>query len=239
MPLELWLKAFAVKAGEKIRAERKRRGWSQKDLADRVGISQVAIMKIERGETTKSKFFPKIAQTLEIDLAELDPSLTHGSLVPMLKNKKTTSAGSPSVYRFEQEQLLGRNDLPVFSIAQGGPGALVLSNQPFRTIARPQNLQTIENAFGILIVGSSMSPEYREGDIAYVDPNLPPRVGDACLFQKEEHGTAEAAIKYLDKSPHHSEDVWHVRQQTPEKRFMLKKAEWPKCFVLVGKQSGR
>lgn len=237
--MELWLKAFAMKAGQKIRDERKRRGWSQKDLADQVGVSQVAIMKIERGETTKSKFFPKIAQTLEMDLAELDPSLTHGSIVPVLKDKKTTSAGRSGAYRFEQDQLLGRTDLPVFSIAQGGPGALVLSNQPFRTIARPHSLQTVEAAFGVLIVGSSMSPEYREGDIAYVDPHLPPRSGDACLFQKEEHGTVEAMIKYLDKSPHHSDDVWHVRQQTPEKRFTLKKTEWSKAYVLVGKQSGR
>lgn len=235
--MELWLKQFAMKAGAIIRDARKKAGWSQQDLAGRVGVSQVAIMKIERGETTKSKHFPKIAQILEIDLALLDPSLNTSSSSTVLK--KTGMSRDQALVRLEQEQIVGKHDLPVFSMAQGGPGAPVLSNQPFRAIARPHNLQGIEAAFGVLIVGNSMFPEYREGDIAYVDPHVPPRIGDACLFQSEEHGTVKAAIKYLDKSPHHSEEFWCVRQQNPEKKINLKKSEWQKCYVLVGKQAGR
>lgn len=243
MSLELWLRHLSMKAGEIIRDARKARGWSQKDLADRVGVSQVAIMKIERGETTKSKHVPKIAQVLELDLSQLDPALSPGGNptgavltgVPKVKSAHIAR-------RLEQEQYIGKDDLPVFSLAQsgpGGPGSLVLSDQPFRTIGRPHNLQGLEQAFGVLIVGSSMFPEYREGDIAYVDPHVPPRAGDACLFQSETHGEVQAVIKYLDKSPHHSDEAWHVRQQTPEKKFTLKKSEWQKCYVLVGKQSGR
>jgi transcriptional regulator with XRE-family HTH domain len=52
-----------------IREARERRGWSQKDLADRAGVSQVAIAKIESGATVQSKFLPKIAQILGLDLA--------------------------------------------------------------------------------------------------------------------------------------------------------------------------
>lgn len=237
MALELWLKAFAMKAGKIIRDARKERGWSQKDLADRVGVSQVAIMKIENGQTTKSKHFPKIAQVLNLELSDLDPALSPGR--SSTDSKLTSVVKKPQVERFKQEQLIGAHDLPIFSLAQGGPGALVLSNQPFRTIGRPHNLQSIEDAFGVLIIGDSMFPEYREGDIAYVDPHVPPRSGDACLFQSDKDGTVEAVIKYLDKSPHNSPDVWHVRQQNPEKRYTLKKEDWQKCYVLVGKQTGR
>src|SRR4030088_2930074 len=60
---------------ELIREARERRGWSQKDLADRAGVSQVAIVKIESGPPVQSKFLPKIAQILGLDLADLDPSL--------------------------------------------------------------------------------------------------------------------------------------------------------------------
>jgi transcriptional regulator with XRE-family HTH domain len=226
-----------MKAGGIIREKRKEIGWSQRDLADRVGVSQVAIKKIETGETVKSKHFPKIAQLLGIDLAEIDPALSSNSISTGV-NFPRAGTKAP-LQRFEQEQLTGRHDLPVFGTAQGGPGVLVLSSQPFRVISRPHNLQGIENAFGILIIGNSMFPEYREGDIAYVDPHSPPRAGDACLFQSERNGDVEAMIKYLDKSPHSSDDVWHVRQQTPERKFTLKKADWQKCYVLVGKQSGR
>jgi transcriptional regulator with XRE-family HTH domain len=237
MVLDPWLKAFAMKAGAIIRDARKQKGWSQKDLADRVGVSQVAIMKIENGQTTKSKHFPKIAQVLNLELSDLDPSLSPVS--NRTDMKLTGSMKKPQVERFKQEHLIGAHDLPVFSLAQGGPGALVLSNEPFRTIGRPHNLLNVEKAFGVLIVGDSMFPEYREGDIAYVDPHVPPRSGDACLFQSDRDGTVEAVIKYLDKSPHHSPDVWHVRQHNPEKRYTLKKEDWQKCYVLVGKQSGR
>lgn len=235
--MDLWLKHIAMKAGELIVEARKKRGWSQQDLADRVGISQPAIKKIEKGETLKSKYLAKIAQLLELDLSLLDPSMSPDRISPVAK---LTSPAQPGrVMRLEQDQILGKHDLPVFGLAQGGQGALVLSNQPYRAIARPHVLHGVESAFGILIVGNSMFPEYREGDIAYVDPHIPARAGDACLFQSEEHGTVKAVIKYLDKSAHHSEDVYHVRQQTPERRFQLKKSEWQLCYVLVGKQSGR
>lgn len=237
MALDVWLKAFAMKAGKIVRDARKQRGWSQKELGERVGVSQVAIMKIENGQTVKSKYFPKVAQVLNLELSELDPALSP-SRSPT-ESKLTSATKKPQVERFKQEQLIGALDLPVFSLAQGGPGALVLSNQPFRTIGRPHNLQGIEEAFGVLIMGDSMFPEYREGDIAYVDPHVPPRTGDACLFQSDKDGTVEAVIKYLDKSAHHSPDVWHVRQQNPEKRYTLKKEDWQKCHVLVGKQTGR
>lgn len=235
--MDLWLKHFAMKAGEIIREAREKRGWSQKYLGELVGVSQPAIKKIESGETIKSKHLPKIAQLLNIDLSLLDPAMSPDSNSPV---RKIASPNQPlRVSRLEQDQILGKYDLPVFSLAPGGQGALVLSNQPFRAIARPQNLLGIEGAFGIQIVGDSMAREYREGDIAYVDPHAPPRVGEACLFQSEEHGTIKVIIRYLEKSPHHSAEFWFVSQSNPEKKFQLKKSEWQTCYVLVGKQSGR
>lgn len=53
--------------GAQIRQERERRGWSQKRLADEIGISQVAIKKIETGETVKSKHLPDIVRVLGLN----------------------------------------------------------------------------------------------------------------------------------------------------------------------------
>lgn len=64
-----------MEPGEKIKQAREARKWSQRDLAQRVNVSQVAIKKIETGETLQSKHLPLIAQTLGIDLAELVPEL--------------------------------------------------------------------------------------------------------------------------------------------------------------------
>lgn len=54
--------------GEKIRAQRELLGLSQVDLAKRVGVSQVAIDKIERGKTRKSRYLPEVLASLGMPL---------------------------------------------------------------------------------------------------------------------------------------------------------------------------
>lgn len=226
-----------MEAGKLIKAERLNRGWSQAELGKRVGISQPAVKKIEGGSTSKSKHLPKIAQELGIPLDKLDPSLSrsaNGSDAGVPDAQKTTLQIIPN------EQLMGKADLPVFAIVQGGRGALVLSSEPFTRVARPHNLLGLRDAYGVLVKGNSMALEFNEGDIAYIDPHKPPREGDPCVFQcHAEDGEVHAIIKYLARSPDASDTLWFVKQTKPAKRFTLKKSDWQICHVAVGKQSGR
>lgn len=64
-----------MKPGSIVKERREARGLSQRDLGDAVGISQVAIKKIESGDTAKSKHLAKIAEVLELELSSLDSSL--------------------------------------------------------------------------------------------------------------------------------------------------------------------
>ena len=128
----------------------------------------------------------------------------------------------------------------MYSIVQGGRGALVLENEPYTHIRRPKRLIGIRDGYGVLVIGNSMAREYNENDIAYVDPRLHPKKGDPCVFQGiREDGTVEAILKYLERSPDASETVYYVSQSNPEKKFTIKKADWQKCHVAVGKESGR
>lgn len=68
-----------MEPGEVIRLRREELGWSQQELGKRVGVSQVAIKKIEAGTTQKSKFLPKVAEVLGLNLSDLDKSLVHGA----------------------------------------------------------------------------------------------------------------------------------------------------------------
>lgn len=136
--------------------------------------------------------------------------------------------------------LMGEVDLPVYSIVQGGKGALVLENEPFAFTSRPRRLVGKKGGYGVLVRGDSMAREYNENDIAYVDPNLHPRKGDPCVFQgTREDGTVEAMLKYLERSPDASETLYYVSQSNPPKKFTVKKADWNKVHVAVGKESGR
>jgi len=227
-------------AGKIIKDERLKRRWSQAELGKRVGISQPAVKKIEAGGTAKSKYLPKIAQELGIPLARLDPTLSQDANNGNGSASGTNNVGKQTLQIVPGEVLMGKIDLPVYSIVQGGRGALVLSSEPFTSIARPHNLLGIRGAYGVLVKGNSMALEYNEGDIAYVDPNRHPKEGDPCVFQcHSDHGEVQAIIKYLARSPDASETLWYVKQTRPAKRFTLKKADWQICHVAVGKQSGR
>lgn len=229
-------------SGKLIATERLKRGWSQAELGKRVGISQPAIRKIEHGDTSKSKHLPKIAEELGIALARLDPSLSQSNEILTINQARHNPVirSTQELHTFPGERLIGKTDLPVHSIVQGGRGALVLSNEPFTQIGRPHNLLGIKDAYGVLVAGSSMALEFREGDIAYVNPHLPHREGDPCVFQShKDDGTVEAVIKYLARSGDASDALWYVEQTNPAKKFTLKKAEWQICHVVVGKTSAR
>lgn len=55
-----------------VRERREARGWTQQQLADRLGISRQAISQIERGDFEPSaRVLLRLANALEADCAEL------------------------------------------------------------------------------------------------------------------------------------------------------------------------
>lgn len=236
---------------ERIRAVRQLARLSQEKFAESLGTSRGAVGNWELGKGIKHENLAQISEKFAVSLdwlssgagnaPKLDPSLSQrGKGTVNHSTRDSVTVPSHPLHPIPSEQLMGKTDLPVYSIVQGGRGALVLSSEPFTSIARPQNLLGIKDAYGVLVKGNSMAREFNEGDIAYVDPHKPPREGDPCVFQSHgDDGTVEAVLKYLARSPDASNTVWYVEQTNPSKKFTLKKAEWQICHVATGKQSGR
>lgn len=129
-------------------------------------------------------------------------------------------------------QLVGDRDLPVFGTAQGGSGALIVTNEPVDWVVRPDPLLRVKDGYGMIITGDSMDPAIKSGSIALINPHLPPRPGDLCLFRSlADDGTAHAAIKEYRGE---SDSVWKVRQYNPAKDFSLKKSEWQIRHRVIG-----
>jgi phage repressor protein C with HTH and peptisase S24 domain len=129
-------------------------------------------------------------------------------------------------------QLVGDRDLPVFGTAQGGSGALIVTNEPVDWVVRPDPLLRVKDGYGMIITGDSMDPALKSGSIALINPHLPARVGDFCLFRNHaEDGTTHAAIKEYRGE---TEVAWKVRQYNPAKDFTLKKSEWQIRHLVVG-----
>lgn len=212
--------------GRMVRTARVGRGWSQPELAKRVGTRQQTIEKIELGKIKHSSFLPAIAQELDIAIGKV------------VRNSRPLAAPLETV---PGAQLVGERDLKVYAAVQGGSGTLVLSNEPVEYVARPEPLARVRDGYGVIVIEDSMAPEFRSGDIALVNPHLPPRVGDTCIFRHlEPDGTQTACIKYLRRT---TEANWQVSEWSSEaggqRDFNLKRSEWQICHVTVGNYKRR
>ncbi len=127
---------------------------------------------------------------------------------------------------------LGVHNLPIFGTAQGGQGALIVTDHAIDYEARPDFLLKVEDAYGMIVTGESMEPEFKNGSTALVNPHLPPRNGDTCIFRShKDDGEVLAMIKRLVRF---NDKFWFVRQHNPRRDFVLKRSEWQICHVTVG-----
>src|SRR5712692_8359456 len=210
--------------GEAFRAAREDARLSQLDLARMAGVSQQLIAAIETGRTRSTKFLPRIAVALNKRAGELDPD--------WLSLDEQRGPASPASF--------GDRDLPVYASAEGGEGQIIVSPDPMEIIPRPSPVVGVRDAYAIYITGESMIPEFEPGDLAIVNPNLPPIAGVTCIFYGEQAGAARATIKRLRRQ---TPDAWHVRQWNPpedmQEDFALPRSDWPICHRTVGKHSRR
>lgn len=209
--------------GPKITAARQAIGISQGELAKRVGVSQAAIAKIESGMVQRTRIAPELARVLQIPLGELDPAFDGQEPVG-----QRLIAGS---------DLVGARDLPVFAAAMGGDGHLIVTFEAIEYVRRPQPLEHVKEGYGVLITGESMVPAYDPGDIALVNPRMPPIVdADVVLYHAPPSGEAEAIVKRLLGS---TQREWKLRQYNPPLDFTEDRVDWKVCHRVVGKYARR
>lgn len=127
--------------------------------------------------------------------------------------------------------------VPVYAAAMGGGGHLIIDFHPIDEIPPPEDIARVRGAYGILIVGESMVPAYRPGDIAWVNPHKPlERDTDVVLYHVPPNGEAEAIIKMLIGI---SSLEWKLRQYQPPMDFTESRADWTVCHRIVGKKNVR
>lgn len=204
---------------KKIRAERLLRGWSQADLGQRIGITQAAIKKIETGQTAQSKHLPRIALELGINLTDYLSRVADPTSTPTI---------------FER----GGRDLPIYAAAMGGRGEIIRSIEPVDWVGRPMPLANVREAYGIYVVGDSMAPEFRPGEIALVNPHLPTVGGEVYIFFCQEDGQDVATIAELRRA---TGDKWLIHKHNPETgqkvETELSRQKWNRAHRVVGKLS--
>lgn len=204
--------------GRNVARYRDKAGLSQAELAKAIGVrSQNTIAAIETGATEKSKHLHDIARVLRVKMTDLDPNYVE--VEAFILPGTTQEGGGPQDFRH-------------YAGVEAGDGAVVLSNEPYRVTQRPQSLAGVRDAYGVLVVGDSMSPVVRAGHTVFINPHKSPRTGDICLFFAESDGEFRATLKeYCGQNA----AAWSVKRYQPkERKFTLPKKDWPKCHVVVG-----
>jgi len=205
---------------DELICRRREAGLSQPALADRVGCSQQLIAALEAGATKRTKFLPRIAAALGVEPGQLDPDYAHFGRFASVPPVSPVMAG---------------RDFPIYAAEERGEGQMVLSADPVDFMQRPWPVIRVNDAYGLYVVGESMVPEYRPGDIAIVNPHIPVVADEVYIFRQ---GRSQATIKHLARA---LADTWHVRQWNPpegsDKDFILSRIDWPTCHRVLGKYS--
>jgi len=149
-------------AGERIRLARKRKGWTQKDLAMEVGCSQQTIVDIESQEHPKSRFMSVIVRVLGESLEWIE-----------------TGIGGPSGNGGEAARL-PHYDLETAALRALDPDQV--DNAIDSMYASPVEMsRTSFTAGADKMTADVMSGHVREDDVLFVDPQAEPFPGRLVL----------------------------------------------------------
>ncbi|MCC6580056.1 MAG: LexA family transcriptional regulator [Phycisphaeraceae bacterium] len=158
--------------GNRIRAARAERGWSQDDLAQRSGLHANTIRKIERtiaepGDLKESTRLC-LAHGLGVTVKELD-ALYQPAVVP--QQQGDPNGGIPVINRAPAG---GPVDYEHMSL-DAGVG--------WDYVPRIGSGVHDPTAFAFVVVGDSMMPEFHEGDTVICSPQAAIRDGDAVFVR--------------------------------------------------------
>lgn len=209
--------------GKAVENARKLKGLSQNELGAISGAGQSVVSRTEKGDFKRmTGHLLAIAKALDLDLDNLNLS------------------GAPVSRNGVISKVLGKEDFRVYASAEGGDGEIILSTDAVDIIPRPSVVANIREAYGILVTGTSMYPEYRHGETAIVNPLLPFQPGEVHIFYAEQEGAARASIKELRRA---TADDWLVHQHNPPEGeaedFSLDRGEWRWVHRVLGKYSRR
>jgi transcriptional regulator with XRE-family HTH domain len=227
-------------------------GLTQEEAAEKFGYSKGGYLKVERGERRLSEKNILRAQSLYGVSAEeiMSPDVPRHSqrndstqlrIVPLSPSRPQGTGSLNDVNMKEKQYLTGNADLPIYPSAEAGNGAIIIDPSPIDHVPRPLGLEHEKDAFGVLVIGECMLPEFKPGEYAFIHPRKPPVRGSACLLTTEGVngqwlGSLKSFIRNADKE-------WIVEQHNPQrgqsKQLRFSKDKWPKCLRVVGKYEGR
>jgi len=210
--------------GEELREGRKRRGWTQTDLARRLGVSQGYVCLLERGQRpAPSAMAQKVARVLDMPATALPLGATSA---PLTKDAVTTALatlGYPGfAYRrhrqgFNPAELLLRAlrtaDLEARVVEALVWVALTYANLDWEWLVRQAKLDDLQNRLGFLVTLARQLAEQRGNAEASAQLARAEQALEYSRLQREDafrFSMTEAERKWLRQNRSPEATRWNV-----------------------------
>lgn len=226
---------FDDRPGQAKRLEEARlaRGFAKaKDATNYFGWNYVTYTQHESGERGISRAVGKYAQGYRVSEGWLLTGEGKGPEGDVILPDRETVSLVPG------RELISATRMPVYAAAMGGDGHIIVSFDQIDEIKRPAELENVKGGYGLLIKGSSMVPALWEGDMALVNPHLPPaREFNHIFYHEPPHSSdVEAMVKQLDSW---NDRDWTLTQWNPKNTWKESRQVWRVCHRVVGKYDRR
>lgn len=213
----------------RLREFRDLAGLSMQALADRVGTTAPQINKLEKGERRLTlDWMTRLAAALDIEPKDLLP-------LPVRQPPPISAGGKAPVSGGETEPGPAlpirdpRDLIPVRSAARGGDEQeMFLEDGPIDYIARPHSLRHVRDAYSIYMIGDSMSPRFRPGQLLHVNPYKPAQTGTGVVVTKTDN------VVLIKEFLRRSETTLYLKQYNPAAELCYPMGEIRDLHIVVG-----
>lgn len=184
---------------ERIKERMSALGLTSEGASKKAGLDRSYLrLAFERGSLPKLDTLEKLASALETTsywLVNGDGNANAVQQPRTIPNPLDTPASSPNHVM--------PLDVPVLGVVAGNHvhGAFQLEAAVIDYVRRAPGLFGAKNVYALYVQGDSMAPMHKAGDILFVHPDRPPRIGDSVVvqFKKSEGAYSEAMLGILEK----------------------------------------
>jgi len=214
----------------RLREIREQAGLSMQALATLVGTTAPQINKLEKGERRLTlDWMTRLATALGIEPKDLLPPATakpRPSVPTIGSGMPAASDGAPGPTPPPRDP---RDLIPVRSAARGGnEQEMFLEDGAIDYIPRPYVLAGVLDAYSVYMIGDSMTPRFRPGQLLHVNPYKPARPGTGVVVNK----TNDTVL--IKEFVRRSEDRLYLRQYNPAAELDYPLREIRDMHVVVG-----
>jgi phage repressor protein C with HTH and peptisase S24 domain len=218
-----------------VKGARERLGLTQDGLAKRLRLKQPTVAAWETNQRRPSTgTLHELARVIGVPAAELleamQRSVVEVSEVPPEEVVRPARPARPVFLSNVRAPPVGREALPLVSAARGGLQEMFTPDGPLDWVEMLPSLRDVRGAYAVWVVGESMEPRYRPGQILYVHPRKPLTPGCGVVVALK---TGEVMVKEFVRGAPAGAVVLRDYNERPD-GFDVTAAERECCDVVVG-----